>query len=111
MSDEQIAREAAERIRGVLPASRIIWFGSRARGEGDADSDFDFLVVADTQLDFADRHLLVHRALRDLGIAKDVLVFGPEDYARYRQWRSSIVAEAERTGRILFAADGEDGSR
>jgi len=49
MTDHEIAREYAQRLREKLGnhVKSIVLFGSRARGEAKAGSDWDVLVVLD----------------------------------------------------------------
>ena len=37
--------EAARRLKAELPVSRVVLFGSKARGTGRADSDIDLLIL------------------------------------------------------------------
>jgi uncharacterized protein len=45
ITDETIRRAGELLAEAAPPRTRIILFGSQARGEPDADSDLDFLVV------------------------------------------------------------------
>jgi predicted nucleotidyltransferase len=88
----------------ALAPKRIVLFGSRATGLARGDSDYDVLVVADTQLEPADRMFVANRAVRDLGVPTDVLVYTPEEAARLATWRSSVVAAALSEGKVLYEA-------
>lgn len=105
MSDEQIARQIADRVIQALRPERVIWFGSRATGQTRSDSDFDFLVVADTPLPQHERMVRARLAAKDIKVPMDILVFTPEEHARLSTWTSSVVYEANRTGRVLFEAE------
>jgi predicted nucleotidyltransferase len=48
---ENILRLVKSRIKEVDPDSRILLFGSRARGESRKDSDWDFLILSDRTVD------------------------------------------------------------
>lgn len=101
--DERVLSEIVARILRVVPAERIILFGSAARGEDGPDSDLDLLVIAacDHRRMTAQR---VYRALAGIGRAKDVLVVKPEDVGMLRESPAGVYAEAFRDGRTLYAA-------
>jgi len=103
--DERLIAEAGQRIREAAPPnSRVILFGSHARGEANEDSDLDFLVI---ERDVEDRHaeqVRLRRVLRSLRIPVDVLVVS-ERYAD--EWGSafgSIVYAALTEGRVFDEA-------
>jgi predicted nucleotidyltransferase len=48
MIGEDVIEEAGRRLRVAAPGSRVILFGSHARGDTNRDSDLDFLVVEPT---------------------------------------------------------------
>ncbi|MBI4701602.1 MAG: nucleotidyltransferase domain-containing protein [Deltaproteobacteria bacterium] len=103
MSDEEIARLVAERLVRELSPLRVVWFGSRAQGQArNVHGDYDFLVVAQTGLPLGERLLRARWAVRDFPQPMDILVYTPEEYARLSTWTSSVVYEANRTGKVLF---------
>jgi predicted nucleotidyltransferase len=49
MSYQQTLHKIKSTVRSFLPESKVLLFGSRARGEADSESDYDLLIVtADT---------------------------------------------------------------
>jgi uncharacterized protein len=48
---ENLLRLVKDRIKEVDPDSRILLFGSRARGESRKDSDWDFLILSNRTVD------------------------------------------------------------
>lgn len=48
---ENILRLVKNRIKEVDPDSRIVLFGSRARGQSRKDSDWDFLILSNRKVD------------------------------------------------------------
>lgn len=102
--DENVARAIVERLRSVFDVHRAVWFGSRAQGQGSADSDWDLLVVAPSSESAIARAARALRATADSHVDCDFVVLTPEEYARLRDWRSSVVYQAEATGRVLYAA-------
>lgn len=102
--DEMIARELVDRLRTVFDVQRAVWFGSRAQGHGGPDSDWDLLVVAPSTESAAWRGFRAEKATADIAVAKDFVVLTPEEYSKFRSWRSSVVHSAEATGQVLYAA-------
>ena len=93
MFDDTLITEAGRRLlAAVPPRTRVILFGSAARGELTHDSDLDFLVVEQARL---------RRELRPLGVPVDVIVVS-EGYAK--EWgpaKGSMVHAALTEGRVL----------
>jgi predicted nucleotidyltransferase len=101
VSNEALIEEVRRRLVARLQPVKVILFGSRARGNPAADSDLDLIVVLREGGSPGERGVLVRRALRDLDVAKDVLVYTPEEYERYRSYPSSVVHAALRDGIVL----------
>jgi predicted nucleotidyltransferase len=99
----EILQEIVQRLVEEFHPERIILFGSHAWGTPSPDSDVDLLVVvAGSQLPPAQRAMRAHRALRGLGIPKDVLVRTREEIERYRLVPASLEAEILERGRPLY---------
>jgi predicted nucleotidyltransferase len=58
-SDRQALAEAAAALRRQFPVSRLILFGSKARGDDDKESDIDLLVVTTRSLSPAEKDAVV----------------------------------------------------
>ena len=85
-------------------APREIWlFGSRARGTSTPDSDYDLLVVAESPLPRTELAFLARKAIRDLGVAVDLVLVTPEERARLSTWKSSVVYDATHEGKVVYA--------
>ena len=98
----------AEVVRRLVEAYRpehIYLFGSVARGDAGPDSDYDLMVVvgdeAPSQMRDCD---LAYRALRGLGIAKDVLVWTRSDFEKRLHLKASLPSTILREGKSLHAA-------
>jgi predicted nucleotidyltransferase len=93
---------AIERIAQTAQPSRIIAFGSRARGKHRPDSDLDLLVLlphGSANLDISGD---VYEAVGALGFSKDILI---SDEVRFKQFGgpvNSVQAEAARDGITLY---------
>ena len=91
-----------ERIVREFEPVQIILFGSQARGEARWDSDVDLLVVLPSAPDKHKAAVAIRRALRDVPVAKDIIVSTPDEVARFGDVMGSMLRPALREGRILF---------
>ena len=89
------------RIVGQFQPTKIVLFGSRARGDDDEYSDIDLLVVMRDVQDKRQAAIEIRRSLRDLPISKDIVVATPDDIARLRHVAGTIIHDAFREGRTL----------
>ena len=93
--------EAAHALTSELPVTRVILFGSKARGEGEPDSDIDLLVLTRGPVNSALREAISYK-LADINLRHDVLLTSvviSED-----QWSNGLIrhtlihSEVERDG-------------
>jgi len=100
MGDENTIRKAVELLLAAAPkGSRVILFGSHARGDAGPDSDLDFLVVEPQVQDRHAEMVRLRRALRDIDAPIDVLVFSGEDFEYWRDTPNTVIYEAAREGK------------
>ena len=97
--------EAVSRLCQALSPLAIYFFGSYAYGTPQPHSDIDLLVVVnDSPLDPYSRDAVAYRALRGLGVPKDVQVYTREEF----ETRAALPVSFERTvkqkGKLLYAA-------
>lgn len=90
------------RIVQACDPEKVILFGSHATGHARPGSDLDFLVI--TRHGESKRQVAVelYRALRDAGVAKDIIVVRPEEFERYRDVIGTVIYPAAREGKILY---------
>jgi predicted nucleotidyltransferase len=98
--------EAASCLSGELPVgSRMIVFGSQARGDAKPDSDLDLLVIEPT---VANRFAEMARLSTLLGqrlIPADVVILSVEAFERQKSITNTLAWHAAREGSIHeFAA-------
>jgi len=102
VTSAEIIEEIRVRIsRAAPPDSRVILFGSRARGEADDGSDFDVLVIEPEVEDSAGEAVRLRRELRDVLAPIDVVVVDRELARRRAAVRGTMVERALREGRVL----------
>lgn len=97
--------EIVSRLQAALSPQAIYFFGSYADGTPEPHSDIDLLVVVDkSPLSPYQRDALAYRALRGLGVPKDVLVYTRAEFEE----RSALPVSFERTvktkGKLVYAA-------
>ena len=102
MISNEILLKVKERLVEGFAPSRIILFGSQARGTADDRSDVDILVVCSFK--GKRRHLMLEmdRALRGLNLARDVVVLTPEEFEMDRHIPGTIARPAWKEGRVLY---------
>jgi uncharacterized protein len=104
MFDDAVIQEAARRIlRAAPPDTRVILFGSHARGEAGEHSDLDFLVIEPEVEDRGKESVRLRRTLRGLGAAADVIAVSEESVREWRDVYGTVINSALREGRELAA--------
>jgi len=100
MIDEKTIRDAVERLLRAAPGSKVILFGSYARGQASEDSDLDILVVEPHVLNAYEETLRLIEELRPLRIPVDLLVASEEKFAYWRDTPSTVYFRAATEGRV-----------
>jgi len=91
MKNESEAIEAAIRmLKSEFSVSKVILFGSKARGDHDEHSDIDLLVVASKLLHWKEEKAIVG-ALFDIGMEYNV-IFSPL-FTSVDEWENGIFTE------------------
>ncbi len=91
MKNESEAIEAAIRmLKSEFSVSKVILFGSKARGDHDEHSDIDLLVVASKLLHWKEEKAIIG-ALFDIGMEYDV-IFSPL-FTSIDEWENGIFTE------------------
>lgn len=104
MVQADLIARAAELLREAAQPSKIILFGSYARGTPDEDSDVDILVVERIVPDRVAEMVRLCRVLSPLRIPVDLLVVSEQTFHHWSDTPGSVYFEASREGRILYEA-------
>jgi predicted nucleotidyltransferase len=101
--EDPVLAEMVRRLVDAYHPERVCLFGSVARGDAGPDSDYDLMVVVP---DDAPAHLLSsrtgYRAVRDLGVPRDVFVNKASDFRKQLHLQASFPATVVREGRLLY---------
>lgn len=90
-------------IKGYLP-SKIILFGSYAKGTETESSDLDLLVIKETDEPKYRRSASVRKLFRSQPCAMDILVYTPREYEQLLNYKSLIPYIATKEGKVIYEA-------
>lgn len=105
MISEETVQQAVEILKKAAAPSRIILFGSYARGDARESSDLDFLVTKPVVTSRRREMVRLSDALRPLRLPADVLVVSDRVFDEWRHIPGTVIYEASRDGRVVYAAD------
>jgi uncharacterized protein len=91
-------------LREAAQPSRIILFGSHARGDASEDSDVDILVVERNPVDRGAEMVRLNRLLRTLDLSVDLLVVSADKFDYWRDTPGNVYYEAALEGKVLYEA-------
>lgn len=102
MIEQQTIRKIADRILGATPpGTRVIVFGSVARGTARADSDLDLLVVEPEQKNHYQEAGRLYCLMRGIKTPLDILVTDARTYEYWKETPCTVFNEAHREGQVL----------
>ncbi len=102
---EGLLEQVVERLVSVLQPEQIYLFGSHAYGSPHRHSDLDFLVVVPDDAGDPDELALAgRRALLDLPVSVDILIYHRSQMDKWEPVRCSLPHTVVKRGRRLYAA-------
>jgi uncharacterized protein len=102
--DRATIQRMVDRVVERFGPTRVVLFGSHARGDASADSDVDLLIVMPLAGSRLATAVEIRKALRGFGVAKDLVLLTPEEYERKKRIPGTIAWPAEHEGIVLHAA-------
>ncbi len=104
-ASDPVLAEMVQRLVEVYQPERIYLFGSVARAEAGPDSDYDLMVVVpDNATPERHRSRAGYRAVRHLGVARDIFVSKTSDFRRQLHLKASFPSTVVREGIVLYGA-------
>jgi len=94
-------KELSDQIRLAakeLHAQEAWLFGSYARNEAREDSDVDVLFILESELPRPKRIAQAYRVIRSWKVAKDIVVYTPEEFADWRHIEGSLCHNVAQRG-------------
>lgn len=104
MIDEHMINEVKQRLVSLYDPVAIYIFGSYAWGHPDEESDLDLLIVIDNYK--KNRHQTLvdgHKALMDLDLFKDLVVYSQEEFVDCSQDQTSLCNKVVKQGKQIYA--------
>jgi predicted nucleotidyltransferase len=103
-ADDPVLSEVVRRLSEVYHPLRIYLFGSAARGDAGPDSDYDIMVVVpdDASADLR-RSRRGYRAIRGIGVPRDIFVSTSRDFQMQLHLKASFPSTVVREGKLLYA--------
>jgi predicted nucleotidyltransferase len=98
---EDIAATIVEQFR----PTRVVLFGSHARGEAQEDSDLDLFVEMETPLSFPERVMQISAAFGLRTWPMDLVVYTPAEVQHLRHVRGTLLSIIEAEGEVLYERD------
>ena len=97
---EQLRRSIVEAVNPRC----IVVFGSRARGDARPGSDVDLLVVVEGEGEVDEVRVAVRRAIRHIGIPKDVIVVTKGAFDKWSRAPGSLVRSVLTDGIVIHGS-------
>ena len=102
--DENIKNEIVRRIINHEKPVKIILFGSYVNEYSniDSESDIDLVVIEKKVSSRLKKSIEIWKLLRDIPIAKDIIVSTPEEFDFYKNEPGSILKTVNEKGIVIY---------
>lgn len=104
LTQQTIAEAVRRAVAAAYAPSRVIVFGSYARGDADEGSDLDLMVIEREVPSKGEEMLRLNRAIGWLGKGVDVLVYSEQEFSRRAGVPGTAPYWAQREGKVLYDA-------
>ena len=104
MITPEILEEVTKRLVATYHPEKIYLFGSYAWGTPDDESDLDLLVIVRESNEKSHKRTIVgHRALWELDIAKDLMVYTQDEFDARVSDPTTLVYKIKNNGKVIYA--------
>jgi predicted nucleotidyltransferase len=104
MISNKTIHEAVELLIKAANPTRIILFGSYARGDTNEQSDLDFLIVKKELKARRMETVRLRDVLSPLRIPVDVVVISEKTYQDWKDAPGTVIYEATQEGKVVYGA-------
>ena len=104
IANDSLIAEAGRRLATAAPGSKVILFGSRARGEPRPDSDLDLLVIEPEIESRKAEYVRLREELHGLEVPIDLMLVTERHVEEWGHFEGTMLHEALREGRVLAPA-------
>ncbi len=103
ISSEQIQQAVARLVAAANP-SKVILFGSYARGDATEDSDLDLMVIEHEVQNAGEEMVRLRNVMGDVGVGVDLLVYSEREASRRSQVPGTLLYWAFKEGKVIYDA-------
>jgi len=104
MISEKTIQQAVDRLVAAANPSKVILFGSYARGDATEDSDLDLMVIEQEVANKFDEMVRLRNVMGDVGVGVDLLVYSDGEATRRSQVPGTVLYRAFKEGRVMYDA-------
>jgi len=106
---ENVIEKLVDSLKPSHP-SKIVLFGSHAKGTATPESDVDLMVILDnddvskTYQERLDKKMVISKLVREINYetALDILVYSKEEFRLLKERGNSFLDEIEKSGKVIY---------
>lgn len=102
MIDSKVIQQITTKVANAAHPTKIIIFGSYARGDADEGSDLDLLVIEPFVANKREEMVRLRLAIGDVGIGVDILVYSEKEVEEWGHVPGAALFTALREGKVAY---------